>query len=128
MATAHPGVTGRRISDTDRPIEPLAVSPREACLLLGIGNTRLYELIRERELVTYHEGRARRITMESIHARVARLAGANEGGEAPHPRRRGRLPKHPGAAAQPRSAHTRALPLQRGRGGPRKNRDSELVP
>jgi hypothetical protein len=45
MATAHPGVTGRRPGDRDRLIEPLAVSPRQACLLLGIGNTRLYELI-----------------------------------------------------------------------------------
>jgi len=61
-----------------KDLEPLAVSPRQACLLLGIGNTRLYELIRDRELVTYHEGRARRITMESIHARLARLVAAGD--------------------------------------------------
>jgi excisionase family DNA binding protein len=101
MAAVHPGVTGRRPGDRDRLIEPLAVSPRQACLLLGIGTTRLYELIRDRELVAYHEGRARRITMESIHARVARLAGAGGGGEAPPPRRRGRPPKYPSAAASP---------------------------
>jgi hypothetical protein len=67
-------------------------------------------------------------TVGSINARVAQLAGASEASEAPHPRRRGRLPKHPDARAQPRSVHTRALPRQRGRGGPRKNRDSGLVP
>jgi excisionase family DNA binding protein len=78
MKTIRGEVTGRAIG---KYVEPLAVSPRQACLLLGIGNTRLYELIRDRELVTYREGRARRITMESIHARVARLTGG--GAKAP---------------------------------------------
>lgn len=41
-------------------------------MLLSIGNTRLYELIRTGELDSYLEGRARRITMESIQRRVAR--------------------------------------------------------
>jgi excisionase family DNA binding protein len=78
MATVHPAGTDSGSCDRGRPMEPLAVSPRQACLLLGIGNTRLYELIRDRELVTYHEGRARRITMASIHARVARLIAAGD--------------------------------------------------
>jgi len=89
-------MTGRTVPLS---LEPLAVSPRQACVLLGIGNTRLYELIQDGELVTYHEGRARRITMESIRARVARLAGASD--KAPQPRRRGRPPKRHNAAAQP---------------------------
>jgi excisionase family DNA binding protein len=76
-----------------KDLEPLAVSPRQACFLLGIGNTRLYELIRDRELVTYHEGRARRITMESIHARLARLAAAGE--RASQRRRPAQPSKHP---------------------------------
>jgi excisionase family DNA binding protein len=71
-------------------IEPLAVPPRQACLLLGIGNTRLYQLIDAGELVSYNEGRARRVTMASIRARVARLAGTDTAGPAPQPRRRGR--------------------------------------
>jgi hypothetical protein len=103
-----PSITGGRSDDKDRLIEPLAVSPRQACLLLGIGTTRLYELIRDlyelirdRDLVAYHEGRARRITMESIRARVARLVGAGGGEETPQPSRRGRPPKHPSAAASP---------------------------
>ena len=42
-------------------------------MLLSIGNTHLYELIRTGELDSYLEGRARRISMESIEQRVAHL-------------------------------------------------------
>jgi excisionase family DNA binding protein len=79
MDTVHSGVTGRTGGSN---VEALAVSPRQACQLLGIGTTRLYQLIGAHELVSYHEGRARRITMASIRARVARLAGAPD--ETPH--------------------------------------------
>ena len=48
MATIHPEVTDKRIGNN---FEPLAVSPRQACLLLGIGNTRLYQLLGAGELV-----------------------------------------------------------------------------
>ncbi len=60
-------------------LEPLAVSPRQACRLLGIGNTRLYELIAAGEIESYLDGRARRITMASIRARIARLLAASGG-------------------------------------------------
>jgi len=56
--------------------EPLAVAPKQACRLLGIGNTRLYQLIAANEVESYLDGRARRITMRSIHARIARLLAA----------------------------------------------------
>jgi excisionase family DNA binding protein len=91
MATNHPGVTGRR--SVGEYLEPLAVSPRQACLLLGVGNTRLYELIGNGELVAYKDGRARRVTMQSIRDRVARLsaAGATSGAtQASLPRGRSR--------------------------------------
>jgi excisionase family DNA binding protein len=71
-------------------LEPLAVSPRQACLLLGVGNTRLYQLIGNGELVAYKDGRARRVTMQSICARVARLvaaAGASDATQAAPPLR-----------------------------------------
>jgi hypothetical protein len=42
-------------------------------VLLCIGNTRLYQLISTGELESYREGRARRVTMESIERRIARL-------------------------------------------------------
>jgi excisionase family DNA binding protein len=64
MSSLHPEVTCSK---------PLAVTPSQACMLLSIGNTHLYELIRTGELDSYLEGRARRITMESIERRVARL-------------------------------------------------------
>ena len=76
-----------RAGTTARLPEPLAVSPRHACLLLGIGTTRLYQLIGNGELESYRDGRARRITMQSIRRRVERLLAAAS------PRRRGRPPK-----------------------------------
>jgi excisionase family DNA binding protein len=90
MPTIYPGVVETSLDNKKPIIQPLAVSPRQACLLLGIGNTRLYELIQDGELVSYHEGRARRITTASIHARVARLAsaGATPPASAPGPRER----------------------------------------
>jgi excisionase family DNA binding protein len=53
-------------------IEPLVVSPAQACQMLGIGNTKLYQLIAAGELETYTDGRARKITTASIRARIAR--------------------------------------------------------
>ena len=88
MELLDPGTNGRKPAGKNQ-LEPLAVSPQQACVLLGIGNTRLYELIGAGELVSYHEGRARRITMASIRARVAHLAGVATAESSP-PRRRGR--------------------------------------
>lgn len=53
--------------------EPLVVSPRQACVLLGIGNTRLYQLIGRGDLESYVEGDRRRITMASIRRRIETL-------------------------------------------------------
>jgi excisionase family DNA binding protein len=90
MEALDPGTTGRSPASKN-DVEPLAISPRQACRLLGIGNTRLYELIAAGELVSYHEGRARRITMASIRARHARQLGASARNDTkPQPRRRGR--------------------------------------
>jgi excisionase family DNA binding protein len=52
--------------------DPLVVTPRVACRLLSLGNTRLYELIRQRELDSYVDGRrGRRITLAPIRAYIA---------------------------------------------------------
>lgn len=63
-------------NDSDRAQEPfngaLAVPPRLACQLLCVGLTRLYELLRAGELESYRHGRARRITVASIRAYIAR--------------------------------------------------------
>jgi excisionase family DNA binding protein len=91
MSTIRPEITGRTVGDN---LEPLAVSPRQACRLLAVGNTRLYQLIAQRELDAYQEGRARRVTVQSIRARIARLlaaAGKSEAAQAEsQPRSRGR--------------------------------------
>jgi len=67
MTTKHQSITGRA------DVEPLVVSPRQACALLCIGNTRLYDLLATGELESYRDGRSRRITMASIRRRLARL-------------------------------------------------------
>jgi excisionase family DNA binding protein len=88
---AATGVTGRCSSDH---LEPLVVSPRQACRLLNVGNTRLYQLIAAGEVESYREGRARRITTESIRRRVARLAASATASVEPARRRRGRPTKN----------------------------------
>ena len=103
MASLHPGITGR----ADNHLEPLAVTPRQACVLLGVGNTRLYQLIRGGELESYLHGRARRITMHSIHRRITRLlASASATGTAtedtPQSRRPGRKAEHERCSAHRR--------------------------
>jgi excisionase family DNA binding protein len=95
MSTIRPEITGRAIRDN---LEPLAVSPRRACQLLDVGNTRLYQLISDGELDTYLDGRSRKITVASIHRRIARLL----------------------ATAGATAADTEAALPRRGRGRPRK--------
>ena len=51
---------------------PLAVSPREAWTMLGISNSTGYELPAAGELDSFTVGRARRITVASIHRYIAR--------------------------------------------------------
>ena len=58
--------------------------------MLGIGITHLYQLIAAGELDTYLDGRARKITVASIHRRIARLLAASGHTLDPPPRRRGR--------------------------------------
>jgi len=69
---------------------PLVVSPRVACVMLNIGTTRLYQLIGAGELDSYLDGRVRRITVESIRRRIARLLVASGHPSDPPSRKRGR--------------------------------------
>ena len=112
MATIRPEITGRASGEhqlvlrrrappyaktrfrTLDDLEPLAVSPRQACRLLNVGITYLYDLINNNELESYLEGRARKITMKSIRARHERQFAGARGAivttETAQPRRRGR--------------------------------------
>jgi excisionase family DNA binding protein len=96
MAANHPDFSGHSMGEH---LEALAVSPREACRLLAVGNTRLYELLAAGELESYLDGRMRRVTTRSIRARIARLlVGEGATGAAAAvvtPRRRGRPRKTP---------------------------------
>jgi hypothetical protein len=94
---------------------PLVVSPHVACTILNIGTTRLYQLIGAGELDTYLDGRARKITIASIHRRIARLLAENDPhASAPPRRKRGRPRK-----AERQAQHTAPTPSPRRRGRPR---------
>lgn len=51
----------------------LVVSPGRACVMLDVSRPKLYELLNANELESYHEGRFRKITVDSIRRRIARL-------------------------------------------------------
>jgi hypothetical protein len=51
--------------------ERLVVSPRRARHMLDCGNTRLYELLKNKQLDSFLDGRSRKITVESIRRYVA---------------------------------------------------------
>jgi len=55
----------------------LAVSPREACRIMGVSLAYLYRILPELE--AYKEGRARRISLASIKRRQARLIAQASG-------------------------------------------------
>jgi hypothetical protein len=52
--------------------ERLVVRPRRAKHMLDCGNTRLYQLLKDRELDSFLDGRSRKITVESIRALISR--------------------------------------------------------
>jgi excisionase family DNA binding protein len=90
MKQQHASVA--KASDVDKQqhddhgtVVPLVVSPKQACQLLSIGTTRLYELLASGALASYHEGRARRISMASIVAHVNRQLAAAAVGEIAFP-------------------------------------------
>jgi excisionase family DNA binding protein len=58
----------------DDLLEPLVVRPRVAWRLLGCGNAYGYRLIAAGELESYRDGRARKITVESIRRYIKRRA------------------------------------------------------
>ena len=51
---------------------PLAVKPKTAAALLSVGLTRIYELLKDGELVSFNDGRSRLITTDSIKAYIDR--------------------------------------------------------
>jgi excisionase family DNA binding protein len=58
---------------------PLAVKPKKACQLLDCGNTRLYELLAQGELVSFKDGNSRKILVTSIRDYIDRRVAAAKG-------------------------------------------------
>ena len=50
----------------------LVVSPKVAQIMLDCGETKIYELIANREIESFRDGKSRKITVRSIHARIER--------------------------------------------------------
>jgi hypothetical protein len=75
---------------------PLVVKPKIAWRMLSCSNTRGYELLAAGELESFLDGRSRKITVESIHALIARRLAAEKAPRAAReaPRRRRRPRKH----------------------------------
>ena len=60
-----------------QPIEPLCVRVNDAALMIGVGRTKLYELISRGELETVKIGKATRITTVSLRRLVERHRALN---------------------------------------------------
>lgn len=60
-----------------QPVEPICVKVNDAARMIGIGRTKLYELISSGELETIKIGKATRITTASLHRLVERRRALN---------------------------------------------------
>lgn len=58
------------------PPDPICVRVNEAARMIGVGRTKLYELIAAGEVETVKLGKATRITTASLHDLVRRQRGA----------------------------------------------------
>ena len=79
-------------SEARPDVGPLIVKPQEARRMLACSNTRLYELLAERELDSFLDGRSRKITVESILRYIARQLASTDNSVSTNaqPRRCGR--------------------------------------
>ena len=58
------------------PPDPICVRVNEAARMIGVGRTKLYELIATGEVETVKLGKATRITTASLHDLVRRQRGS----------------------------------------------------
>jgi excisionase family DNA binding protein len=58
------------------PPDPICVRVNEAARMIGVGRTKLYELIAAGEIETVKLGKATRITTASLHDLVRRQRGS----------------------------------------------------
>ncbi|MEE4538023.1 MAG: helix-turn-helix domain-containing protein [Erythrobacter sp.] len=55
-----------------QPVEPICVRINDAARMIGVGRTKLYELISNGEIETVKIGNATRVTIASLHELVRR--------------------------------------------------------
>ena len=60
-----------------QPVEPICVRVNDAAHMIGVGRTKLYELISSGELEVVRFGNATRITTASLHRLVERHRALN---------------------------------------------------
>ncbi len=60
-----------------RPVEPICVRVNDAARMIGVGRTKLYELISGGELETIKFGKSTRIATASLHNLVERHRAMN---------------------------------------------------
>ncbi|WP_298333142.1 helix-turn-helix domain-containing protein [uncultured Erythrobacter sp.] len=61
----------------NQPVEPICIRINDAARMIGVGRTKLYDLISSGELETVKIGRATRITTASLHKLVERHKALN---------------------------------------------------
>ena len=62
---------------TTPQIEPICVKVNEAARMIGVGRTKLYELIAGGEVETVKLGKSTRVITASLHRLVMRQRGSN---------------------------------------------------
>ena len=61
-----------------QPVEPICVRVNDAARMIGVGRTKVYELISSGELETVKIGKATRVTTASLHELVRRKRAEGE--------------------------------------------------
>jgi excisionase family DNA binding protein len=78
LTNTHPSqLEQRRLNSPS--IEPLVVSPKTACGMLGCGVTELYKLLGSGEITSYRDGRRRKLVVASLRDYVAKKLAADAG-------------------------------------------------
>lgn len=60
-------------------VEPLLVNVEEAASIVGLGRSKLYQLIRKGDLPVVHIGRATRVPLAALHEFVGQMLAEQEG-------------------------------------------------
>jgi excisionase family DNA binding protein len=62
-----------RMNRSEEYMEKLLLSPEKAAEALGVGRSRVYDLMRTRQLLSVRIGKSRRVPAAAVHAYVERL-------------------------------------------------------